>query len=441
MSTKNNRFVVREYTSSHFINGRIFKEKVIGIGIFDKEKKFIMPSPLTNFIRSNYRGKNSSLSSQRNAAYEITKFLNYTLEQIENNDDDFSNLFHQGLFDLSLVHGSSYITFLSLKARNGELDSDYIYRIEKYLIKFYKWLSDNKIIKETIQSDCSPFMDLELGTIYPGRSEKVKSKLVDFGKNRLELSLLFINIAKIEAPEIVLGICFQFFGGLRVGEVVNLTKDSIESPYFWNNQDYGKDKFILLVRDRQKELFPDKKNLQHEQVKRPRNQALLLNPILSQIYQEHKSYLEKLTKQGLVLNNSALFISKNTKSPLSGKTYKQSFRKVKKAFLNYLSKNNRVDDYLFLAEKNWSTHIGRGVFTNILLEIGGTIPEIAIARGDKNINSVLAYVEEKNALELTNKAINEIRNAYENEVFDAYSKKEASINTDLQKNLKLGDFI
>lgn len=55
---------------------------------------------------------------------------------------------------------------------------------------------------------------------------------MDFGENRYELVQRFIKIAQDVAPDITLGICFQFFGGLRTGEVVNLTKEAIESPYF-----------------------------------------------------------------------------------------------------------------------------------------------------------------------------------------------------------------
>ena len=120
---------------------------------------------------------------------------------------------------------------------------------------------------------------------------------MDFGENRYELVQRFIKIAQDVAPDIALGICFQFFGGLRTGEVVNLTKDAIESPYFWDDTNLGESKFILKIRERHLELFKDKTNLQHEGVKRPRNQALLTNPLLSQIYKEHKQHLERLNNR------------------------------------------------------------------------------------------------------------------------------------------------
>lgn len=217
---------------------------------------------MTHYIRTYYRGASKSLSSQRNAAYEVIKFLNYINKQIENESTEFMNLKHEGLFGLKLTHGSQYISYLSLKARNEELSSDYIYRIESYLIKFYQWLSANQIIHEKINAEKgSPFNNLELETIYPGRDERLSEKLVDFGENRYELVQRFIKIAQDVAPDITLGICFQFFGGLRTGEVVNLTKEAIESPYFWDNTNLGENKFILKNKRKTQRIIPKQNKL------------------------------------------------------------------------------------------------------------------------------------------------------------------------------------
>ncbi|MDG1615385.1 hypothetical protein P7D02_16265, partial [Bacillus paranthracis] len=116
-------FIVKEYDNVHYINGRVIKERVVGIGIKDKKTNRVYPSPLTHYIRTYYRGASKSLSSQRNAAYETIKFLNYINKQIENEATEFMNLKHEGLFGLNLTHGSQYISYLSLKARNEELSS------------------------------------------------------------------------------------------------------------------------------------------------------------------------------------------------------------------------------------------------------------------------------------------------------------------------------
>jgi len=251
---------------------------------------------------------------------------------------------------------------------------------------------------------------------HPGRDDRISDKLVDFGENRYFLVQKFITVSQDVAPDVTLGICFQFFGGLRAGEVVNLTKSSIEAPYYWSQTDFGVDKFILKIRNRTKSLFSGKENLQHEQVKVPRNQSLLLNTTLSKVYKEHKALLLRMENRMGIKNNDALFISKRTGEPISGKSYKEKFQKVKDEFLRQLSNEGKIEDYLFLTDKRWSTHICRGVFTNFLLQVNATVTEVAIARGDKNINSVMAYVEEKNAINITKDAINNIRTAYEDKL-------------------------
>ncbi|WP_017380195.1 hypothetical protein [Paenisporosarcina sp. TG-14] len=413
MFENNYTFVVKEYNAIHILNGELIEERVIGIGIKNLLSNNIYPSPLTNYIRSKYKRKTKSLSSQRNAAYELIKFLNYSRKQIENENEDFISLSERGLFSLKLKHGSSYITSLSLKARAGDLTADYVYRVESYLINFYQWLSENSILSESVVfNEGSPFNRLDLETFYPGRDDKISDKLVDFGENRYELVRKFIAVAQDVAPEIALGICFQFFGGLRAGEVVNLTKAAIESPYYWNNNDLGEEKFILQIRNRTKILFSGKQNLQHEQVKVARNQSLLINPDLSKVYKEHKALLVRMDNRSLLKNNDALFVSKRTGEPISGKSYKEKFHKIKDEFLRQLSEEGRTQEFLFLTNKRWSTHIGRGVFTNFLLQVNANVTEVAIARGDKNINSVMAYVEETNAINITKDAINNIRTAY-----------------------------
>src|SRR5699024_4413291 len=116
----------------------------------------------------------------------------------------------------------------------------------------------------------NPFDDIELGTVIVGRDERVPTALVDFGSNRYPLTLKFINIARLIALEIALGICYQFFGGLRRAEVINLTKHSVKKT--------GKNT-ILEIRDNQDILFSHIKNTSHLQVKKPRDQALLANEL------------------------------------------------------------------------------------------------------------------------------------------------------------------
>ena len=48
---------------------------------------------------------------------------------------------------------------------------------------------------------------------------------------------------------------------------------------------------------------------------------------------------------------------------------------------------------LHLNQIKWSTHIGRGTFSNLLAEFAENPYEIAQPRGDNNLNSSLAYIK------------------------------------------------
>ena len=382
---------------------------------------------MSTYIRQNYRGKSGSVNSQKNAAYELTKFLNFIVKKTQESDPDYTSLTKEGLNGLQLLHGAEYITYYTELIENDITRSpNYVYTIEKYLINFYNWLKNNYIIDFESIYDTSPFNDFELGTKYPRRDERININLSDFGENRVALAIQFIEFSQKIAPEISLGICFQIFGGLRIGEVVNLSKDSISKPYYWSN-DNGKNQFILEVRDRQELLFSHKKNLSHEQVKRPRNQAVMTSKLLSEIYTSHKKYLNKIENKVNV--KEALFISPNSLQPISGKNYNEKFQKVKEIFLQTLSLNEQVEDYLFLTSKPWSTHICRGIFTNILLSTSMQIEEVAIARGDKNINTIIKYVEELNSIKKVTNALEILSKKLD---YDPFKPQITMINIDEQ---------
>ncbi|MFB2348471.1 hypothetical protein [Priestia megaterium] len=412
------RYVVREYNLPQLNDENESYFPAIGIGVRDSTTNIILPSPLSNFIKTNYRNKGKSLSSQRNSAYAVTRFLNYVDDNVKSGNEEFKSLRIEGLSGLSLIHGSKYISSLSMRSRKQQLNSKYINNQIHYLIDFYFWLKKQTIIKDDFELSykninrgdysysvpSNPFDDIELGTIFPRQSEHTGKALSDFGRNRYHLTVKLINTARMIEPEIALGVCFQFFGGLRRSEVINLTVNSIK------HQDKT---LILEVRDNQELLFNDVKNSAHLQVKNPRNQLLLINDLMNEIYQSHLQNINYLVKENKINNKHALFISKRSGNPLTGKQYYSKFMKVKKALLSQLSQEESIQDYLLLSENCWSTHIGRGVFTNFLLDIGLNVTQVAIARGDKNINSSLAYVDERTAIATMGIAINSIREAYQ----------------------------
>lgn len=233
------RFVVREFEETSR-SGTIFSS--IGIGIKENEY-LVLPSPLSNFIKREYKNKRKSINSQRNAAYAVTRFLNYLYE----NTKQYKELEMNGLSNLTLQHGADYISSLSIKSRANKLKSNYVNSQIQYINRFYYWLNDQHILntkinvgfktayfgRKAVEIKNNLFENsTDLDIILPIRNSIHTNVIKDFGENRNRLIVDFITIAKKVEPFIVLGIALQFFGGLRRSEVINLKRSSLK----WTNK-------------------------------------------------------------------------------------------------------------------------------------------------------------------------------------------------------------
>ena len=67
--------------------------------------------------------------------------------------------------------------------------------------------------------------------------------------------------------------------------------------------------------------------------------------------------------------------------------------------MNYLIQKNLKAYALTLRSYDWSTHIGRGIFSNMTSEVAGNAAEIAVMRGDKNLNSSIVYITDTSVIE------------------------------------------
>lgn len=427
----NYEFVVKEQNHYELFREEMMPNTSVFLCIRDNNSGCIYPHPLTNYIKGEYGNNSTSISSQKNAGEEIKKFLNFVLARIREDDKDFISLRESGLKGIGKIHASRYISYQTDRVRMGEIKGRYVYRMEQYLIEFYEWLRDQNIMTEEFNviekpitnskrnrastKKISPFKSIELETKYPNtRDDLEPDKLVDFGESRADLVVRFLRVAQRIAPDIAFGIALQFFAGLRRGEVVNLTRGSIETQ--------GYEGLIINVRDNRDKLFPNKKNTVSEQVKNPRNQAVLMSDLLVELQNFHLIMIRRLEEQGKLKNHYALFVNQQGK-PVSGRAYWDKFNKVKSVFLKEISERGNVDEYMFLVSKPWSTHIGRGVFTNFCLQVGMSVIELALARGDKDINSAMEYVEEQTAIQHIKEANEVIRKAYKEQKATINSEK------------------
>ena len=359
---------------------------------------------------------NYEINSQKRYAEEIKKFLNFIL--INSEEPIFTDLMYTGLKGLSLIHGAYYLNHISKKVTNGEIKVNTFKFTETILVRFYYWLNELELLEENIiikverkninrrkerQQLVSPFGRLDLEVLYPRGKNAKKTVLHDFGSGRIDLVELFLNVAEIIEPDISLGVALQCLGGIRIGEVVNLKENSVREVQL------SKYKPIIVdVRDNWRELFPDANNLIFEQVKNEREQIILRVEIVNRLLKTHSSRRTRKNN----LNSQAMFIDSVSGKPIRGQAYRKRFNNIKKHFLEILLDRN-IEDYNYLTSKPWSSHIGRGIYTNILVfNLKWTPSEVKLARGDASIESANAYIEESNLIELTNAAIKELDNLF-----------------------------
>ncbi len=380
-----------------------------------------VPHPVTDFLR-NYRSDSMSAERERQVASCICQFLNYARNMTLSGDEDFNELYHNGFFGLNFIHGSRFLDFVDdqINKRGQRVKRDTVDRKEYILTDFYVFLHKNSVISSELiipsyrnekgdLKNASPFVRKR------GNSQKepVIKDLRDFGENRQQILVEFIDTAKSfkGGRTIALGIAFQAFGGLRRGEVVNLTTGSVLKNGIT---------MILDVKDRQTDLFAHKKNTAKEEVKKERTQDLLPSEYLIAIYNDHLAWLKSFKKQVPLLVEDALFVNRFGR-PLTGKGYEKMFKRVVTKYLKVLLAQERYDDYTFLTSKPFNTHTLRGVFTNICLDdIGMSVRQTANARGDTYDTTVAEYQEQLTARQKMDRAIGQLAKA----VVDAAASKD-----------------
>ena len=81
-------------------------------------------------------------------------------------------------------------------------------------------------------------------------------------------------------------------------------------------------------------------------------------------------------------------------NPMSADTFDKRFLKLKASYLGMLlGTKGRYQDYLDFSQTRWRSHIGRGIFTNMCLDVGYNEKQTAVLRGDKSTKSMEDYFE------------------------------------------------
>lgn len=349
--------------------------------------------PVTEFIHKPLnRGGIPSIKTQNQVANYIVNFLNFIL--IEKNHIYKIN----SIQDLLFEHGAEYLTAYGQTGRNKNnksIQKSTVIRCEKYLTKFYYFLAKKCILKHITVNDFDikehTYVDLEINRVpespfysvkYPEDNSAIDEKLLhDIPK---ELIIPFIHTALSYTPRIALGVAFQCFGGIREGEIVNICRTGL-TP----SGEFGKFGFQVKLQNRN--FRPELKSISGRGTpKKKRRQGVF--PFNGELLQMlYKNHIENYKPTD---GSTALFVNAEGKA-MAKFTYEYYFNKLKKQFLNILSKSETpllVNYGLELSSAKWSTHICRGIFSNLIAEDAQNVLQIMSARGDSNPLSSLTYL-------------------------------------------------
>ncbi len=418
------KYIVREKTINDIIFNKLEQHQTVVIMeefTLENGLKVYLPSSLNKIIYTKYYNK--SINSARNVAITICEFLNFVKEIVDKEEHEmFIELKEKGLYGLNFYHLSYFLNHC-IMIKNNSLDT--IKQKEKRLFEFYDYLIQSGLLDKNVKFEykmlstpngktkvkISPFENIEYQVMYPS---KYANKTIKLKNMEEHLYQLLIELSEKYTPDITFGIALQIMGGLRKGEVVNLLVDDLKF-------DKSKNRIDVNIRNRTKELFLDRNvDISSCGVKKPRNQVVF--NIDGNLYEYLKNHLEYRT---IVMNNKntftkALMIDENGQA-MTGTTYEQRFVKLKKKFLQIL-KENSYSSYLSLKNTKWSTHICRGIFTNLCIEKGyaKNIRDLANLRGDRSDESSAAYWD-------TNRLGKEINNIM-NEISDIKKNKTEELN-------------
>lgn len=372
------RFVVRSVTVDLglYRNRNVFRKQHAVIAVKNYQNRKEILHPLTQFIF--YRWKGKSYNTQRSHAKNVTTFLNFAL--IENR----LKFKLSSLSELKLEHGTNFLNHLTLKGRTR----DTVKSAERTLTEFYLYLSSNDLINIPVEQFqkapmhydrrkkyvLSPFS----GVIYP--SKKTGSSVAHMIPE--EFILPFLELAVKVANPIALGVYMQCFGGIRIGGLVNIKKSNITSVGSYG--EYGL--IVNLKKQNMREDLLDSAGANY--VKKERKQLVFpIKDWLKVLYQNH------LGNYSASDDSDALFINRDGKA-MTGRTYRDYFSKLKNEFLKQLRESSNPTDKMWaikLETLKWSTHIGRGIFTNLLSEEATNPYDIALPRGDSSLASAMVY--------------------------------------------------
>jgi integrase len=398
------KFIRKIETIKDIRYGKKEEKRVVYICTQDLKTGTIEPNVLTEFINRMYKNDGKHLNSTVKPADKVIAFMNFCFEKASKGESEYINLIEKGTYGLRVEHASD---FLNSKSVGVDTNTFKDYKI--YLNYFFKFLDELNLIEQKIpfefykdKNGSTRFTDIfkhSSQIVYsPNRNTENEfgnnqERLKDFGLRRAEFTLKFISFARHYASDIALGVCFLFLGGVRVSEVTNLTRNSFNS--------IKEGDFRLNIKDNSEILFKRIKNVQSNKTKRTNyskkpTQKILDIPELFEIYENHMKKLRFLERAGKIKNKHALFVNEDGEA-MTTRSFTKKFNTIRDIFKGSLL---GTDEFEIFNSTKWSTHIGRGVFTNRRIEELNIDHELhqgllllKADRGDTSLFSASDYID------------------------------------------------
>lgn len=196
-----------------------------------------------------------------------------------------------------------------------------------------------------------------------------------------EVVLMMFELSDKYTPAISLGLYLQVFGGLRISEVCCLKASDL-------NYHPSIDNPRLVAHIENRDLRPDITSSNLSLAKKPRDQRIIVVP---ELFQREFDINSAETARS---NTSALLANSNGDA-MTSSSYRGYFTRLKEKVIEALTASDDVNAMLYaeiLNTSNWSSHIGRGIYSNVMADKSSTTYELATARGDSSYDSSLPYL-------------------------------------------------
>lgn len=374
------RFSVVYHKFEKEVRGGYLKKRLALIVLKDKKTGKEMVHPFTEYVIKELRSV--SIKTQIDYSRNISTFLNY---YIDNGRKFGINNFSE----LKYYHLSYFLNYYC-----GCLARNTVINYKNVLSKFYFFLSkegfliyckpEDFIVKEKVLNNGrainiveAPLPELDLP------EAKVRSR--NEHDMSPELQSLFLEVAFEEVNIIALGVALQMFAGLRMSEVIRLRYSLIRSYGY-----YGEKGMLFVLKEDDDGTRPELKNNQGKgYIKRPRIQEAICPPgLISELMKRQRKKYKP--KDG----SDAVFVNSDGKAMSYG-SYRYYFGKLKKIFLKRLGNSENPILKMqksVLESRRWSTHIGRGIFSNNLVEVVDNPVLIQLLRGDTDSSATGIYI-------------------------------------------------